>query len=128
MGDVPTTVNKPAQTVADVISFTIFDVAVSTAEAAALAQIPLLRLPVIKEVFHFLMSKIAGLIYRPLALNAVFTVISIQTEGQKRDYIQAEGNLRAANLTGDPEKIKEATDEFKKTFRRLVHYDGEAHT
>jgi hypothetical protein len=127
MGDTPTTVNKPAQSVANMINFAIYDVAVNVAEAAAISQVPFLGLPVIKQVFHFVLSKMAGLIYVPLATGSIFTVIKIQTDSQKKEYAEAEGKLRLANLSGDPEAIRKATDEFKKSFRRLVHYDGDAH-
>lgn len=127
MGDTPTTTNKPAQTVADIINVAIYDLAVNVAEAAAIAEFPFLGWPGIKQIFHVILTKIAGYIYTPLANTAIFTVIKIQTDSQKAAYTAAEGKLRTANLSGDPTIIKEATDEFKKVFRALVHYDGDAH-
>jgi hypothetical protein len=128
LASIPEKINRPAQTAADIINFAIFDVAVTVAEAAAIAEVPFLGLPIIRTLFHMVLTKIAGYIYQPLAMNAIFTVISIQTDSQKSAYAAAEGKLRAANLTGDPMKIKEATDGFKEAFRSLVKFDGVGHT
>lgn len=119
-------VNKPAQAVADIIHFTDYNIAVSLIEAAAIAYFPPLGGVGINTVFHAVLTFFAGKLYYPLAAVGINITITLQTDAQKSAKREAEGKLRAANMTGDPAIIKKATDDYKEAARKLMHYDGDA--
>lgn len=128
MGTVPSGTNTAASTVESIINAAVFDLALKAAEVAAIAQAPFLGLPVIKTLFEAFLNWVAGVIYKNLSLVATFVVIDIQTAEQKIAYLKAEGELRAAHLTGDPDAISKAVVDFKTALASLIHFDGSAPT
>lgn len=120
----PTPTNSAAQTVDEIIQLAIFDVALKAAEAAIIADLPFLGLPIIDPIFLFFMEQIGGVLYKQIALGTTFIVIDIQVGLEKSAYTQAEAALRAAHLTGNQDAIQNATASFKSAFQKLFHYDG----
>lgn len=124
MGDTPTTVNQPAKTADQIISAVVFDAGVPIAEAAIIAAVPWLGLPIIKNILELLLKTVAGYFYRATSTYSTLQIIAFETNSEKGAYAAAEKNLRLAHVSGDPVALQKATDDFKKTFRSLVHYDG----
>ena len=119
-------VNKPAQTVADIIHAIEDKAATPILEATLISIFPPLGMPVISTIFHAVFGYLMGKLGYLFQKAGIKITIKLQTEGQKTAYAEAEALLRAANLTGDPKKIEEATLEFEKRFQKLAHYDGDA--
>lgn len=128
MGDVPTPVNEPAVIVNGIIQFAIYDVAVNALQVAAIAELPWLGWPVIKQLFGLLLNTIAGYIYKYLAQAATFEIIDLQTEAEQSAYAAAVGKLQTAISTGDQDATTQGIDEFKKSLGSLIHFDGSAPT
>lgn len=124
MGSTPSQVNQPAQTVNEIIHALIFDVAIMAAETAAIAEFPVLGLPIIRFLFHRFLLYMAGKLDDKLSKMATISIIDIQTLKEKTAYQLAEGKLRAARLLGDSNAIKQATDEFRVAIGNLVKWDG----
>ncbi len=124
MGDTPSQINKPAQTVDQIIHFILIDLAVQAGEKALIAYVPFLGAPGISIITDAIFKAVANWIYQPLALVAVFRVIEIQTDAEKRAYANAEQALRTAHLSGDTNALNQATADFKKALAGLVHWDG----
>ena len=120
----PTTINPPAQTVDGIISEAIYSAALPAAETALIAQFPFLGFPVVKPIFEAVLKYIAGIIFTQLANGGTKIVITIQTDKEKAVYSAAEGALRAAQLSGNPAQLKQATEAFKVAVQNLIHFDG----
>jgi hypothetical protein len=122
-------INKPAQTVADVIHFAQYNMAIPLIEAAAIAALPWLGNPFIRPIMHWILTYLTDKIYPQLAALGVNFTIKLQTEAQKSAFYEEEKKLRAIDLayrtgTADAAKLKEATDEFIKKARALGKFDG----
>ena len=128
MSDTPTTVNQAAKTVDQIISGVIFDAGIPIAEAAIIAAQPVFGLPIIKQLLDYFLKYFGGFLYRAMGTFSTLQIIALQTNSEKSAYANAEKTLRAAHASGDPVALQAATDNFKRTFRDLVHYDGSANT
>lgn len=126
MSDVPTTTNQAAQATSDIIDVAEYDAATPAVIAALVAVFPFLGWPIIGPIFTAIYNYFAKDLYTEFKFVGIKIVIRIQTDIEKSTYSNAEGALRAAQLTGDPIKIKEATDAFKKAAQSLIHFDGSA--
>ena len=124
MGEIPKKYNDSATLVSDIINTSINTVAVQIIEKIAIAYVPFLGWPVISTIFHALLSKIAGLLFDQLNRVGINLVITIQTEEELNAYTKAEGKLHEANLSGDPQAIELASNEFDKAAYSLIRWDG----
>lgn len=120
----PSTVNTPAKTAAQVINFAVFQLGIKTVKAKMVAAFPFLAWPVISQVVDILLNWIGVLMYENSANFVTFTIINFQTAAQKNAYIKAEGELRKAELSGNPEVFDEATKKFKSALADVVHWNG----
>jgi hypothetical protein len=100
----------------------IFDVVLGAAVNSITAAVPFLSLPVIKPLFVFVVTKIAGAIYNELERYVSFTLIDIRTNEEKRQYLAAVGELKVVHEspTATPEEIELAKQKFKNTLRDLI--------
>lgn len=126
MSGSPTTENKTATDVNQVIHGLIYDVAVSSAEKELVAAFPWLALPVIDQLQKLVVNYIAGNIYDALARGATFTIIDEQASQEAKAANDAATLLKKAISVGDQNAITQASEAFKNDFGRLVHFDGSA--
>lgn len=126
MGDTPSTSNTAAKTADEIIHFAIFQVALTAAETAIIAQVAFLGWPIIKNILEWVLGFIGGFIYANLADFATLQIIDFQTGSERTAYANAEAKLRQAHLSGDQNALDQATAEFKKTLASLIHFDGSA--
>lgn len=126
MADSPTTTNQSATDADKVIHALIFDVAVKAAEAEIITAVPLMGLPVIKQIDEAVLKFVAGKIYEKLSLGATFAIIDTQTNIEAAATNAAVTMLKTAIQGGAQSDIDQATDAFKAAFGKLVHLDGSA--
>lgn len=126
MTDLPPPQNKPAETADEVIHFAVFSLAAKAAVDAIVAESPSLAAPVLKALITKLVNWLGGYIYKALARMVTFTIINLQTDEQKSAYLKAEGALRAAQLSGDPNAVLSAKKDFESALKAIVHIDGSA--
>lgn len=119
----PTTSN-PTVSIAGQINSVIFEAVVVSVETYAEAQIPLLAAPVLKQIFEFIVEKIAGLLEEQLQTFVAFTIIDLGEASKNQAYKQAVSDLQIALHKGDPNGITQAKASFKDTFSTLVHWSG----
>lgn len=120
----PSTTNPALQTADSIIKFIIFDVVVNAAVAAAQAEVPFLALPIVRNLFSFLVGKVAGLIYTELETNVSFAIIDHQTQAEAAEYEKSKAALYAAHLKGEQDAIEKAKADFRASLGKLIHYDG----
>ena len=119
-------VNAQAAAVNKIIERLIFDVAVRTARAAAIAEAPWLGLPVISQVFDYLLNLFGKFIYEALARQATFTVIDSQVGKSLTEYETAVSGLNQAVAAGSAEDVDKAQLATKAALINLVRWDGDA--
>lgn len=108
-----------------IIHAAIYDVALMAAEKAAIAEAPFLGLPVIRQVFHYLLMQMADLIYPQLDNMVDFKIIDTEVGHELITYNAAKDRLRMAVLPtqGEPDaaEIENAKADFKKRLADLIH-------
>lgn len=125
MGSVPTPTNSTAQTVNSIIQGCIFDVALNALKTYAIAQVPFLGWPLIKQLFGWMLNKIGEFIYNYLATVATFTIIDSQVNAELKAHREAAIAVVTAALEAkDENAIKKAKDDFKAALGSLIHWDG----
>lgn len=123
MGDTPTTINKPAETVNAVLKVVV-DTGINAARVAAISAEPWLGLPVISQLFSFFLGKLESYLYKTMADYATFTVIDLQTGSELQDFNNAAATLKLAQSQGDLSAITKARNDFKASLGKLVRWDG----
>lgn len=107
-----------------IIHAAIYDVAVTAAKSAAVAEAPWIAYPVISQVFDFLLSRFADWIYGALDKAVVFAIIDLETEAERRAYDEAVAALKQViqpiNGVPDADAITKAQAEFKKHLADLI--------
>lgn len=104
------------------VTSTIMEAAVNGAIVAAKAYVPFLNWPVFKQVFEFLVDRIAGLIETELALYISFMVIQSRNDANAKAANVASENLKKAigAVSPDPQQIAQAKDDFKNALKNLI--------
>lgn len=126
MADSPSTTNQAATIANGVLHALVFDVAVNAAEAAILAEAPIMANPVLHFIEDETIKYIAGKIFEALAKGATFAIIDAQTSSEAAAANAAATQLKTAYQSGDQNAIDQATQSFKDAFGSLVHLDGSA--
>lgn len=116
--------NSAADTVDAIIHTAIMDVAVTAAIQAATAEFPWLNLPIIKQLFSWAVNFAFGFLDKYLERAAAFAVIDSQTGIEAIAYEKSVQALQSAQDSGDKNAVSKATQNFKDTLARLIHYDG----
>jgi hypothetical protein len=102
----------------------IFEVVVKMVVQKAQAAFKFLSWPVISQVFLFVVNSIAKAIHEELSKTVSFTLISLETEKQKKEYSQAVEKLKA--VAEKPEaseaEIEKAKKEFMDAFDSLIRF------
>lgn len=122
----PTTVNQDAVIVNSIVKAAIEKIADPLIESAFFADFPWLDLPVIRDIFIYLIGFAGNYFYRYTAQTATALVISLQTAGQASIASKAIDTLRKAIAINDAAAIQSATDAFNAAMADLVHYNGSA--
>jgi hypothetical protein len=105
-----------------VIKNLLLEVALKAALTQICVEIPALGLPVIRQLFFFLSTKLVEVVYDHLEQAVNFAIIDVKVDGKHRDYEAAVSKLREALIKN--EEIDKAQEEFKSRLRSLIHFDG----
>lgn len=125
MGDTPTTVNEAA-TIANKILRTCVDGFIIVVDSALMTQAPWLKLPIVSQIYHFILNKLGDKLYEFFGTGTTFLIIDFQTVQEKNNYMVAIALLREAEKSGDPNAINEAREKAKQAMASLIHWDGSA--
>lgn len=121
----PTTVNKLATVVNDAIKVAM-DGGEVAAEAAMVADLPWLGLPVIRTILSWFLGIVEGYFYSNAAKTATKIVIDLQVSSEvskTNSYFQ---KAQDAVKSGDKNAIDVASKNLDAAFAALIHYDGSA--
>lgn len=122
----PNTENQAASIVNGILADIISGAGESVIEAEALAAAPWLALPFVKQIFEFILDKIAALIYEQAADAATKLIIDLQINAEESSASVTFANLQMALASGDATAIKKASEDLDDAYGRLIHYDGSA--
>lgn len=124
--DAPTTENPVATVVNSILKELIENVGETAAEAAIIADVPWLGVPVVKQVFEYLLGFVGSYIYKQAAWGATKIIIDVQTKMEASAAYSAFQNLQMAIASGDPGAITKASQDLDKAYAALIHFDGSA--
>jgi hypothetical protein len=121
----PIPTNQTATVVNKVIDG-IFNTAVTLGENALYAEAPWLKLPIINQIFTFIVKSLVGKIYAYFALGVTFAIIDVQASSEVSDYQKALAALKAAQASGDLNALNDALSKFNAAASAVTHWDGGA--
>lgn len=120
-----------------IIKTLIFEVAVKAAVASAISALPILGVTPLRQIFTFIVEKVATLVYKELSRFVVFSIIDIKNERDLKEYQEAVNNLEtilktpAAHYDHGPEgvnkkeiEIEKAKQEYKARLAALVRFNS----
>ena len=121
--------NEPTNTAVDIaekaVNTLVMDVLFEGAMKLAMAEVPFLNLPVIKQLFQFMMNFIGKYINKVLSLQAAFIIIEKQVEGQRVNYEREVAELKTAIKEGrSNEEIAKERAEAKERLRKLINFNA----
>lgn len=122
----PTTDNQVAGVINDILKNVIEGAGVPVIEATMIADMPWLALPVVRQIFEYLLSKVAGYFYIEAAHAATKIVIDVQVNMEESAVINTFQTLQMAIASGDQDAIKKASDDLDGVYASLGHSDGSA--
>lgn len=123
MGE-PTTENKTAGIVNKILNGLIEGAGVDALKVALTAEFPWLGLPFVKQLFSFILDKVAAAIYKQAAFIATKIVIDMQVKQEVGGVNNAFDNLTMAVASGDQIAIDKASANLSTMYGNLIHYDG----
>lgn len=123
MAETPSIVNRFAIAVDGVIH-TIFTVGFVAGREVIKTYFPLLRLPIISQLFDLVIQRYGDMLDQALQNTATYMIINVQTDNERKDFDQAAANLKQAQAGEDPDARKKAIEDFKKNLGNLVRWDG----
>lgn len=125
MGDTPTTVNEAA-TIANKILRTCVDGFIIVVDSALMTQAPWLKLPIVSQIYHFILNKLGDKLYEFFGTGTTFLIIDFQTVQEKNNYMVAIALLQEAQKSGDSDAIIKARKEAVDALGKLIRWDGSA--
>lgn len=120
-------VNQGAQDVVDIIE-NLTQVGEDAAEAAIIAEVPVMGTPVLKQVWEAIFDWIVKFIMKPVASLGGRVLISAEEYLALRKAASAQVALDQAKKTGDSNAISKASSEVDQAVASVVHYVGATHT
>ncbi len=126
MGNDPATLNEAASAVNQVLKTIIEGAGTTALEDALITESPWLGLPVIKQVFEFILDKVSNMIYQDAADAATKLIIDVQVNLEKSQVLGAFQNLQMAIASGDKNAIDQMSKDLDQVYARLIHSDGSA--
>lgn len=121
----PTTVNQAATIVNQVI-YGAIRVEDDALEAATIAEVPWLGLPIVKQIFEFVLHNLSDRIYREAAMAATKLVVDYQVNREESSVVNDFDNLQMAIASGDEVAIHKASTNLDNSYGSLIHSDGSA--
>ena len=104
----------------------VFKVATQMAEAALIAEFPVLANPILEKIDDTVIELVANKIYQQFALFVTFEIIDVQVGGEVSDEKKALIALKAAQKLGDKNAESQALSDFQKACVHLTVIDGAA--
>ena len=111
----------PQNTLAMKIAESTFKIAVEAYTKVIQGYIPVLALPVISQMFSFLVSTFSNGLFTFISNGASGIIIDLKVNKESSDYKKAVSALQIAIINQSPEEIKKHDDEFKETLRKLIN-------
>ena len=111
----------PAQSVIKTLAF---EVLLETSIEKTISALPVLGLPVIKQITVFLFTKVAEILYTNLRDHIDFKAIEVDEEMKLKAHMAVVGRLETAILADDEEEVILAENEYKKTFANLIRFSS----
>jgi hypothetical protein len=121
----PTTKNSTATEAQNIIA-TVNGIIESAAQAAIIAYIPALGLPVVKQITEAIENAVANEITKLEQTGVLFLVVDIQVASEEGDLSDQIAAVKAAEGTGNALLIQTAIAHFAASQSSLVHDDGSA--
>lgn len=103
-----------------------FEVGVTGAKALGQARFPLLKLPIVSQLFDLALRWQAGLFYLAFAKMGTFKIMDAQTAEEQIAFERAQMKLQAVIAVGTPADEFEAEEEWKAATLRIIKFDGVA--
>lgn len=115
---------SPTTQVVNTVIDTVWQAAVTAAEAALIAAVPEMGVPVVKQVSQEVIQLVANAIYKQFALFVSFEIIDFSDAIELNDQQKALVALKAAQKSGDPLALAQALSNFDQSVAALTHMDG----
>lgn len=93
-------------------------------QAAIVADVPFLGLPVISQIFGWLLGLVEGYFYTEAANAVTKLIIDLQTDSEVTATQTAYTAAQAAIASGDANAIQAASTNLDSAFASLIHSDG----
>lgn len=116
MAEVAAPTNKVVTVLNAVLDALIMGLGVEAAVLAATSQVPLLGLPIIKDLLRFAISKFADSLDTRIKVNLDNIIVRFQNDARKADYDKALEPLKKGTPTS--EQIQTAKDNIDSIVRR----------
>jgi hypothetical protein len=101
----------------------VFDLLFDVVFDRALAAVPWLGYPVIKQVFSFVLRKLLSVSYEGLRELVMSSAINAKVQADRKAFEAAAERLRIEiELKTQGEKLEQAKIDFRNRFRDLVRY------
>lgn len=99
-----------------------FEVVVEAAIASSIAALPFLGVPVIKQIYTFLVKHFAGNLFEEGEVYGLFYDIDSEVDEETTEYQEATDTLRTELERDDltEEEKQRAKDEYKEKLRNLI--------
>jgi uncharacterized membrane protein YfbV (UPF0208 family) len=123
MSTTPTPSN-PIATVIDDAEGAAITAVIKAAEAIAIADVPWLGLPVIKQLWEGAANYFGSLFSKVAQTGTTFAVIDVQTGVEQQQMSQALQNLIAAEQSGNASAIQTALQAYTVANAALIKDDG----
>ncbi len=95
-------------------------------ETALIADQPWLGLPIIKQIFEFILHNLSDKIYRQAAMAATKLIVDYQVNREEASVVNTFDNLQMAIASGDQDAINKASKDLDDAYGSLIHSDGAA--
>jgi hypothetical protein len=121
----PTTSNKDAVTADEILSV-LKNSGVAAVETLIVADVPILGVPVIKQLWELFFSWIATYFIKVAQTGTTFAIIDVQVATETMGISAALAQVVAAEKTGDAAQIQAAIQNYANAQSMLTHDDGSA--
>lgn len=122
MADIPAPTDPTLNVIDDIISALIYSVGVNAAITAATVKFPWLGLPIVSNLFRYIVTLIGSRIFEAMKPFVDMNVIKFQNAAQQQMYDNAVMELKQAQESGDTDARQKAIDDFKSRFDKLVTF------
>lgn len=106
------------------IARAIYDVAIEAVIQYSLATSPWLNLPVVRFLFTFIVTRVAGLIYDRIETGTELIIIGVKVENQSKQYKDAVAEFQQALESKKPEEVSVAKQNLKDALRDLININN----